>query len=216
LPAASARIWVLHALVERPRDRCLQEQKGVIRGQPHDRELRQAVEHAVLEEPAHGEHQADPLREQPARHERQCLRRHPVEPVRVVDDAQQRPLLGGVRQQAQNRQPDQEAIRRRARGEPEGRAQRLALRTRQMPETIDQGRAQRVQARERELHLGLHARRPGDPALVGGRREVPEQRGLADSRLATKDEHTALTRAHAGDQSLQRVALADPVEQSRR
>src|SRR5262252_6341573 len=33
-----------------------------------------------------------------------------------------------------------------------------------MPETAEHRCAQRVQAGERELHLGLDARRPGDPA----------------------------------------------------
>ena len=85
-----------------------------------------------------------------------------------------------------------------------------------MLETAEHRRAQRVQAGEGELHLGLDARRPGDPAALRGRRQVPQQGGLADPRLAAQDQHAALARAHSRDESLQHVALADTVEQARR
>ena len=128
----------------------------------------------------------------------------------------QRLLLGGVGQQAQDRQPDEEAIRRRSGAQAERRAQRVALRARQLLETAEHRRAQRVQAGEGELHLGLDARRPRDPASLRGRRQVPQQGGLADPRLAAQDQHPALARTHSRDESLQHVALADTVEQSRR
>ena len=162
-----------HPLVERPRDRRVQQQPGVVGGQPLDHELRQPFEHVLVAGLAQREHQSHPLGQQPARHERERLRGHPVEPLRVVDDAHERLLLGGVGQQAQDRQPDQEAIRRRSGAQAERRAQRVALRARQMPETVEHRRAQRMQAGERELHLRLDARRPGDPASLRGRRQVP-------------------------------------------
>ena len=77
---------------------------------------------------AHGEHQPDRLRPQTARHERQRLRRRAVEPLRIVDDADQRPLLRRVGQQAQDRQADEEAIRGVALAQTERGAERLALR----------------------------------------------------------------------------------------
>ena len=163
-----------------------------------------------------GEHQAQPLRQEPARHECQRLRRHPVEPLRVVDHDHQRLLLGGVGQQAQDRQSDEEAIRRRSSAQAERRAQRIALRARQLLEPAEHRRAQRVQAGVRELHLGLDACRPGDPAALRRRRQVPQQGGLADSRLAAQDQHPALARTHSGDESLQHVALTDTVDQPRR
>ena len=51
------------------------------------------------------------LRQQPPGDERQRLRRGLIEPLRVVDHADQRPLLGHLGQQAQHRQADEEAIR---------------------------------------------------------------------------------------------------------
>ena len=72
-----------------------------------------------------------------------------------------------------------------------------------------------MQAGEGELHLGLDARRPGDPASLRGGRQIPQQGGLADSRLAAEDQHTTLTRAHFRDELIQHVALAATVEQPR-
>jgi hypothetical protein len=42
-----------------------------------------------------------------------------------------------------------------------------------------------------------------------------QQGGLADSRLAAEDQHTALARAHSRDELIQHVALAGTVEQPR-
>ena len=66
-----------------------------------------------------------------------------------------------------------------------------------------------MQAGERELHLGLDARRsrdatPGRPLL-----QVVQQRGLADPRLAAQDQHPALTRPHLVQEPIQHPPLAD-------
>ena len=45
--------------------------------------------------------------------------------------------------------------------------------------------------------------------------QVLQQRGLADPRLAAQDQHPALTRLHAGEQLVQRLALAAPATQRR-
>ena len=55
----------------------------------------------------------DRLRQQPARHKRQHLCRGSVEPLCVVDRAQQRALLRCLREQAQGRQANEEEIRAR-------------------------------------------------------------------------------------------------------
>ena len=72
-----------------------------------------------------------------------------------------------------------------------------------------------MQAGECELHLGFDARRPGDPASLCGGRQMLQQGGLADSRLAAENQHTTLTRAHSRDELIQHVALAATVEQPR-
>ena len=87
----------------------------------------------------------------------ECLHRHLVEPLRVVDDAEQGLIIGGGRHQAQHRQPDQEAVRGRPDAAAESDVQRLALRFRQLVDVIHQRRAQLLQAGECELHIGLNA-----------------------------------------------------------
>jgi hypothetical protein len=164
---------------------------------------------------AQREHQPHPLRQQAPRHERERLDGHLVEPLRVVDDADERLLLAGVGQQAQNGQADQEAIRRGTGAHAERRVQRVALRDRQMPETAEHRRAQRVQAGERELHLGLGPCYPGDPASLRDSRQKPKQGGLADARLAAQDQHTTAARARFLDESNQDLALVVTAEQPR-
>jgi hypothetical protein len=78
----------------------------------------------------------------------------------------------------------------------------------------EQGRAQRVQAGEGQLHLGLDARRPCDLASHRSCRQVPQECGLADARLAAEDQHVTLARAHTRDQPIEHTALADAVEQT--
>ena len=114
--------------------------------------------------PADGEDQPDRLGPQTTRHERQRLRRGRVEPLRVVDEADQRPLLGHVGQQAEDGQADEEPIRGIAVAQTERGAERFALRAGKALHAIQGRRAELMQPRERELHLRLDARRPGDAA----------------------------------------------------
>ncbi|MDA0161379.1 hypothetical protein OM076_13965 [Solirubrobacter ginsenosidimutans] len=90
---------------------------------------------------------------QPACDERQDLSRGAVEPMRVVDQADQRCMLGGLAEEAQHGEADQKAIRCFAGVEAERRGQRVALRRRQTLESIQQRGAQLLEAGERQPHL---------------------------------------------------------------
>ena len=118
-------------------------------------QFRQAGQHVGAI--AHREDQRDGLGQQAPRDEAEGLHRHLVEPLRVVDDAQQGLVVGGGRHQAQHGQPDQEAVRGRADSAAEGDVQRFALRFWQFIDVSHQRRAQLLQAREGQLHVGLHA-----------------------------------------------------------
>ena len=59
----------------------------------------------------HCHDQPDPLSQQPPGNESNRLRGDWVQPVRVIDEAEQWLLLGTVRQQVEHREPDQETIR---------------------------------------------------------------------------------------------------------
>ena len=91
-------------------------------------------------------------------------------------------LLGDRRQQAEHRQPHEEAVRRRPPAQAERRGQRLALRAGKAVEMVQHRRAELMQAGERELDLGLVARHARDPtrrrALRAGGSAAPSCRRL--------------------------------------
>ena len=151
---------VAHPPVQREPHRRAQQRAGVAVDEAAHLEVRHVPK--LLAGLPCREHEPDRLGQQPASDERERQRRGPIQPLRVVDDAQQRTLLGHFGHQAEHGEADQEAIRRRPRGQAEDDPERVALRTRQPLEPIEQRRAQLMQAREGQLHLGLDAHRPRD------------------------------------------------------
>ena len=118
-------------------------------------------------------------------------RRGVVEPLEVVDETQQGLLLGELREQRERRQADEEAVGRIAGREPERHAQRVPLRRRERVDAATQRRAELMQSRERQLHLGLDAGDLHDPEARGLTGGVPQQRRLADPGLTADHEHAA-------------------------
>ena len=157
---------------------------------------------------AYGEYERHRLRENPARDKPQHPGRGIVEPLEIVHDAQQRPLLSHGRHQAERRQRDQEAVRRVTGHEPQGHPQGNLLRLRQPIQSVEHRRAQLVQSRVGQLHLRLDARDLGEPAAGGLLNDIAQQRRLADTRFATDDEHGTVPPAHILEQPVQQRALA--------
>jgi hypothetical protein len=164
---------------------------------------------------ASGEQQGNRLGQQPARDEAQRLRGGAVQPLRVVDDAQQRALLRGLGEKAQGRQGDEKAIRRRVGTHPEGDVERLALRSGKPIDEVVDRRAHLMQGRERELHLGLDAHRPQHREVRRRFDRVLEQRRLADASLPPQDQHTAPPAPRILEHPVQRRALVSPTAQHR-
>ena len=102
---------------------------------------------------AHGENQCDGLSQEPPRDERKDLPRELVQPLRVVDQTDERPLLGGGRQQREQCQTDQETIGRHTGGQTERRSDGVALRARQVIHAIQHRHAQLMRACEAKLDL---------------------------------------------------------------
>ena len=102
-----------HGLIEPSRQDRLQQRPCISMPQGRDVKLRQAPERVV--DLARGEHERDLLRQQAASHERKRPRRRVVQPMCVINNREERPLLGRLGQQAEDRQSDQERIRRRPR-----------------------------------------------------------------------------------------------------
>ena len=85
---------VAHPLVEPPETRRVQQRPSITVAQATDRPFRQPLQLRCVARLADGEHQRDGLGQQPPRDEREGLRRDPVQPLCVVDQADERSLLG--------------------------------------------------------------------------------------------------------------------------
>jgi hypothetical protein len=86
--------------------------------------------------------ECDSLGQETPSYEHKGAPRGTIEPLRVVDDTEQRSLLGDLRQQAEDRQSDEKGVRGRPCAQTEGHRKRLALRIRQTLEVRQARRAQ--------------------------------------------------------------------------
>jgi hypothetical protein len=125
---------VEHCRVERAVERRPQQRTGIRVVQAGDDQFRELAERLVGPDRPGREHQCDRLGQQPPGHEGERVRGGLVEPLGVIDEADQGLLLGDVGQQAQDGQTDQEAVRRVAVLQAERGAQRVPLRAGQTVE----------------------------------------------------------------------------------
>ena len=159
---------------------------------------------------ARGEDEDDALGADAPRGEEQRLERRGVEPVDVVDDGQQRLVLGGRAEQAEHGGGDGEAVVGDGLAEGQRPLQRRGLGGRDRVDEVEQRAQQVEQAGERDVALGLVAARAQD-AEVGRRRDGGvEQRALADPGLAVDDEHRALALAGRLEDGLELALFAGP------
>jgi hypothetical protein len=165
--------------IERAGHGRIQQHGRVVDGQTAHPELGQPGQFGLLVGLADGEDQAHRFRGEPSRHELQGLGRGLVQPLRVVHDADQGPLLGHLVQQGQHGQAQQEAVGCGARLQSEHRAQGRPLRGWQLVHVVQVGAAQLVQPRVGELELRLDTRRPAHPAFPDPVHQEVEQSGLA-------------------------------------
>ena len=115
---------------------------------------------------ARSAHDRDVLGEEAAGDESEDLCGGLIEPLRVVDDADERLPLGDQREEPQRGEPDHERVRWWASVQSEHRREGVTLGTGQPVEVIQHRGAELMEAAVGQLHLGLNARRPCDmPAL---------------------------------------------------
>ena len=126
----------------------------------------------------------DALRAQTPGHEQQRVRRRGVDPLHVVDQADDGPLLGELGQQGEAGGRDQEPALAARLGKPEGPAQRVGLWVGESVEQIQRRGEELVQPCERQLGLGLHTPRSQDSHVGGVLAHALQQRGLPDSWVA--------------------------------
>ena len=211
LPPVSATIWSRTRASRGPVSTESSSARGIVLAQTLDHQLRQPRQ--LIARDAGREHQTDRLRLQAARHERQDLRRGAIEPLLVIHHTDQRPLLGHLREQAQDRQTDQKAIRRRPGTDTERGQQRITLRNRETLDAIQHRRQQLMQPGERQLHLRLDTGGAHHPAARRLRDQVLQQRRLAHTRFAAHHQRPALTAANRLDELVEDVPFAAPAPQ---
>ncbi|MCZ7424197.1 hypothetical protein O7607_00490 [Micromonospora sp. WMMA1949] len=158
---------------------------------------------------AHPEQEGQPFGPHPSGHEGQDLRRSLIQPLRVVDETQQRLFFGDLGQQVEDGQPDQEPVRCGASVESERHPKGGPLRLGQRAGAFQQGSTQLVQPSERELRLGLDAGQGLQPEIRGECRLVIvlEQGGLPDAGFSTHHERAAAPEASQREELLDRLTL---------
>jgi hypothetical protein len=133
----------------------------------------------------------------------------------VVDQAQQRLLGPDLGQQAQRGEGDEEAVGSRTEGQAERDAEGGLLRLGKLREAAEQRRAELVQCRERQLHLGLDSGDAGDPEPRRLPSAVLQDGRLADAGLAANDEDRALASPDILQQPIEHLTLVGSAEQDR-
>jgi len=124
----------------------------------------------------------------PPGREEQRVHGRAVDPLGVVDQAQDRLAVGQLGQQAKHPGRDQEPALPAGLVQAEGARQGVGLRGWQGGQQV-QGRAQQgVQPGEGQPALGVDPVRPQHPHAVGPLGRVAEQRGLAHPRVAGHDQ----------------------------
>ena len=204
---------IADAVVESKRDGRTEKRACVCVTEPENLQLGESGEIGCGD--ARGEQQPDGLREKPPSHERENPRRYLVQPMRVVDDTEQRTLVCRLREQGQDCQPHEESIRRGAFVQAECNLQGVALRRRESLYGFEQRRAELVQGRERKLHLGLHARGAKEPHVRGRRHDVVQKRCLPDAGIAVKHQRAAFAGADGRDDAVEQGALRSAPAQRR-
>ncbi len=202
-----------HPLVERPAHHRVEQAPCRAVGQTADGELGQPVE--AGQRGAAGEDHQHRLGAEPPRHERQDLRGRGVEPLRVVDHADHRPVPGRLGEQIEHAEPDQERARDTTGTQPEDRLDRLGLRAGKPGQVLQQRHAELVQGGERQLHLGLDTTGADHLQIRRGLTDVGEQRRLADPRLTDQHDRVAAAVADRGQRPVESRAFRSAAEQHR-
>jgi hypothetical protein len=151
---------------------------------------------------------------QPPGNEREDLQGRLVEPLGVLGQDQQRRLGCDLAEQVEHGHRDPEPLRRRIGAQPEGGVEHRPLRGGQVRHLGTQRAQQLMQARERQISLGLHPGRAQhhQTAFAGQVSRHREQPRLADARLAVQHQRAA-TRAGTAQQRGDQTDLGAPAEQ---
>ena len=147
------------------------------------------------------------------RHERERSDGGVVEPLRVVDQAQEWLLLRSLGEKTENGEPDEKRARRLSRPPPECDVESVTLGVGKSFAELQERRTERLQRSVVELHLSLDARGADQLKVLARVVRVFEQRSLADPGISVHHEHTAVSIACRLEQAVEHVALALAADQ---
>jgi hypothetical protein len=201
---------VADAVVERPRDGSPEETAGILIRQPAQRQVGQSVEVLPGGRLADRDYDCHRFGQQPSGYEAEDQSRGGVEPMSVVHETEQRPLLGFGGQQPEYGQPDQEPLRDLPGREAQRDTQTVLLRLRKRVKPGEHRRTELMDPGVGQLHLGLHTCDVLDMEASRLTSGVLQQRRFADTSFAPDDEDGALTAAHVCEQAVDYYALAGP------
>ncbi len=132
---------VANPLVQMTWDGSCQQRARVLVGEPFDRQRRQTRKHPLAGHLPDREREQHRLGQQPPPDEPEHLARDFIQPLGVIDQADQRPHGGILGQQAQSGQAHHKPVRSRPRRQPERYTQRVLLRLRQRGQAAQHRRA---------------------------------------------------------------------------
>lgn len=182
--------------------------------QPPEPDFRDAGKiHRALRRLAKREEHGQAFRVQAAGDEGECLSGLEVEPLCVVDDAEQRLLLGGACKQREGGEGDLKPLRCWAHSKAEGHAQRIALWRGKPINARQEWNDQLVEAGKADVGFGLDAKSPGDSEITGCVDGVIKECGLSDSGLAADDQRTTRATANGFQEGVNRGQLANTPNQ---
>ena len=182
-------------------------------GQAVHRDRRKLLEHLLCGRFADAGDEADAVRVQAAGDEAEHLRRFGIEPVRVIDNAQQRLCFSRPGKQRERRQSHQEPLRRRPCFLAESNPQRAPLRRRQVVQLRQARDQQLVQATELHADLRLDTGDAANPKVRRCCDGVLEQRRLADPRPPAQHQRAAEATAHRVQDPVDRRPFGPAVKQ---
>ncbi len=159
-----------------------------------------------------GHDDGDGIRHQPARGEGEGLRGLRVQPLAVVHEHENRCLLGGRGEQPEGGRPEDDAIGRHTRPEPQRAADGGSLRSGQPLGQGGDGAEELVQAGERRTALGLDAARSQDAHAARLRGRGVQQRRLAHPWLPPDDQGPTGADAGVGEEGGEPPAFVVPPE----
>jgi hypothetical protein len=115
-----------------------------------------------------------------------------VDPLRIIDEPEDRPPIGRRRYQIQGSDTNEETIRRGTLGETKHLIQSVPARHREFGVVPGKWPAKLLEAGVRELHLGLDTPRTADAEVISVLRKIAEQSRLPNSGFSPEHENARL------------------------